>query len=339
MRSSIFLTLVIFLLTGCQSGFYRGPHSDHFNGVTFFNPGEEHHPRTKTEIFQQGQAILHQRWRKAEPWHIDSHALSQPKSAIKITFINHSTALIQTNKLNLLTDPIWSYRASALSWIGPNRLREPGIALTDLPPIQVVVISHNHYDHLDIETLKQLNQSFHPVFIVPLGNKVFLDHYHIDHVVELDWWQHIKINNMVITLLPAEHWSARWLTDVNKTLWGSYGFQVNQRKIYFAGDTGYSPHFKLIRARWGKPDLALLPIGAYIPRKILKSVHMDPAEAVQAYQDLGATCSLGIHYGTFMLSGENMAQPIRDLHIACRQQHVSRQQFFLLTEGNSWYLP
>jgi len=340
MRFYILLLLAIFMLEGCQSGFYQGPPSDHFNGVTFFNPGETQR-RSIEDVFEQGIAIKQQPWPSKFSAEQDAsiHQIHSSSNAIKITFINHSTVLIQTKKINILTDPIWSYRASPFSWIGPARMREPGIKFSELPPIHVVLISHNHYDHLDIPTLERLNKTFHPVFIVPLGNKNFLNGYKIYNVTELDWWQKFKINNTTITFLPSQHWSTRWLTDINRTLWGSYGIDSDGEKIYFAGDTGYSTNFKIIRSKWGEPDLSLLPIGAYEPRSLLQSVHLNPQDAIQAHNDLNSHYSMGIHFGTFQLSRESIEQPIKDLTIARQRTHVSDDKFFILHEGENWFFP
>ena len=338
MKTLVLLFLLIFTLTGCQSGAYQGPVSDHFNGTRFYNPGEEHE-RSIADLYHQGRSIHENPWPASLPAiHYQYLVQTGKHNGIKITFVNHATVLIQAKNLNILTDPVWSYRASPFSWIGPARVRPPGIEFSNLPKIDVVLISHNHYDHLDIETLQKLNEKFHPVFIVPLGNKNFLNHYKIYNVVELDWWQKYDTDHAHITFLPAQHWATRWLLDTNKTLWGSYGIEINNVKIYFGGDTGYSNHFKTIRAKWGSPDFALLPIGSYERRSQLKFVHLNPKDAVTAHNDLDSTASIGIHYGTFQLSSESLDQPINDLSVAKKKLHVSDNKFFILRQGGSWYL-
>lgn len=330
------LLLLLFSLIGCQYGYYQGPSSDHFNGYTFFNP-DQSQPITRIQVLKQLYYPWKYPWQSKKIYHYSSvHQI--PTKGIKVTFINHATFLIQSKELNFLTDPVWSYRVSPFSWIGPHRVREPGIPFNKLPPIHVILISHNHYDHLDIETLKKLNATFHPLFIVPLGNKVFLNAHHINNVIELDWWQHIKVKHAIITFLPAIHWSTRWIIDINRTLWGSYGIEVDNKKIYFAGDSAYNHLYKNIRIKWGTPDLALLPIGSYAPRSWLQSVHMDPTEAVAADLDLHSRYCIAMHYGTFQLSSESIQQPINDLYEAANNVHLSKNQFMILPEGHDWYL-
>lgn len=347
MKTLFFIFFSIFLVFLTWSFFsafytstYTGPISDHFDGKKFFNPG---YPSKKSSL-----TILRWWWgRNRAPWpeHVENKPHSKvtttiPSNKIKVTFINHSTILIQTNKFNLLTDPIWSERASPFTWTGPKRIREPGLSFDKLPPIDAVLISHNHYDHLDIPTLQQLEKQFHPIFITPLGDKNLLNRNGISNVIEMDWWQQHKFNNdITITFLPALHWSARWLTDRYSTLWGSYGIDIDKTKIYFAGDTGYTDNFKTIQKRWGKPDLAFLPIGAYLPEWIMKQNHLNPFEAVKAHLDLEARQSIAIHYGTFQLSDEAFDQPNSDLKKALKLNSLSDKQFLLLSEGESFILP
>jgi N-acyl-phosphatidylethanolamine-hydrolysing phospholipase D len=317
-----------------QTSSYRGPVSSHFNGKRFYNP-TPYQTRKFSDIIYWHFHSQRQPW----PNHVENTAqpdLSPVKNnEIKSTFINHSTFLIQTAKFNILTDPIWSYRASPFSWIGPRRVRDPGVAFEKLPKVDVVLISHSHYDHLDLSTLKKLAETFHPVFLVPLGDKELLNRYGIENVVELDWWQTYRFNDAVITFLPSQHWSARWLNDANMTLWGSYGIDLGARKIYFGGDTGYAKsNFELIKQKWGKPDLAFLPIGAYLPEWFMHSNHMNPRQAVEAHQDLESKKSIAIHFGTFQLSDEGIDQPVKDLQQAL-EQNPSAKNFVALKVGES----
>jgi L-ascorbate metabolism protein UlaG (beta-lactamase superfamily) len=243
--------------------------------------------------------------------------------------------LLQTQQLNILTDPVWSQRVSPFLSLGPKRVREPGILFSTLPPIHVVLISHNHYDHMDIQTLIKLNKKFHPVFLVPLGNKLFLNNYGIQNVIELDWWQHYAINNAKITFLPTKHWSSRWLNDKFRTLWGSFGIEVANQKIYFAGDTGYGHHFIDIKNKWGKPTIAFLPIGSYQPEWFMRDNHLTPEEAVKSHIDLGAQTSIAIHFNTFQLSDEAIDQPVHDLQQALKAHQLIDQEFIILKEGES----
>jgi L-ascorbate metabolism protein UlaG (beta-lactamase superfamily) len=342
MFTGVMITLVVLMFIGFliiahypDNIFYQGPITGHFNGKEFYNP-LPYVKRTRLDTLEW----MLTRERKQWPSHIDNspHPVMQNVAnagALRVTFINHSSVLLQTKSLNFLFDPIWSYRASPFQWIGPARVRKPGIAFSELPKIDVVMISHNHYDHLDIATLQALNTKFHPLFIVPLGNKKLLEDSGISNVVELDWWQKKRVANAVITLLPAQHWSARWLNDEFRALWGSYGIEVEKQKIYFAGDTAYENHFINIRKKWGTPKLAFLPIGAYEPEWFMRRNHMNPDEALKATEDLHATYSIGIHFGTFQLSDEAIDKPVADLNTAVDSYNLKNNKFFLLKEGES----
>jgi len=334
----IFTLFFTILLMGCQAGFYKGPITDHFDGEKFYYPGEikskENH---FYELVGLLVAVIQNQWPKKLP-SISYTTFPDHPNGMKIMFINHSTVLIQTRTVNFLIDPIYSYRASPFQWIGPKRVREPGVRYNDLPKIDVVLISHNHYDHMDTATLKALNKSFQPLFIVPLGNRAALHRLGIKKVIELDWWQKTQFKNADIIFLPAHHTAQRGLNDYNRTLWGSYGLQISGKKIYFAGDTSYNNHFKEIHAKWGTPDLAFLPIGAYKPRDLLKPYHMNPDDAVRSHLDLGSRQSMGIHWGTFQLAAESMDQPIIDLIVARKKWKVSEESFFVIQEGQLFYL-
>lgn len=342
MKFFILLPIVLILIFICAvylkspAGYYRGPTSDHFNGTLFFNPGHPQHKKSLIALFNWWFS------RERQPWPSHVNNISYPPlipvnkaDEIQVTFINHSTFLIQTKNCNFLTDPIWSERASPFSWIGPKRVRAPGIAFEKLPKIDFVLISHNHYDHLDVKTLLKLNHQFHPIFIVPLGNKMFLNKQGIDNVIELDWWQSSLVNKVRIHLLPAQHWSARWTNDRYFTLWGSYGVEIENKKIYFAGDTGFSHNFNLVYERFGKPDLALLPIGSFLPRWFMKENHLDPEEAVKAHIALHAKHSIGMHFGTFQLSDEPIDSPVIHLKAALTQHRLTEHDFSVLHEGES----
>jgi len=329
----ILLFCLALIVRFTQTSFYHGPISTHFDGKKFFNP-----PPYATKNFLDILRWSFQNNKQKWPTHVENTAhpdLSAPKhDEIKTTFVNHATVLIQTEKLTLLTDPIWSKRASPFSWYGPRRVRKPGIAFHDLPKIDVVLISHNHYDHLDIPTLQKLEKAFHPVFLVPLGDQALLQRYGMTHIVELDWWQTHHINQATITFLPTQHWSARWTNDKCATLWGSYGIEVANKKIYFAGDTGYSKHFTEIKQQWGRPDLAFLPIGSYLPEWFMQENHMNPGEAVQAHQDLDAKKSIAIHFGTFQLSDEGIDKPVEDLQKALTKTPTP-SSFLILQVGET----
>jgi N-acyl-phosphatidylethanolamine-hydrolysing phospholipase D len=262
------------------------------------------------------------------------------------TWIGHATVLVQSGGLNVLTDPVFSERASPVGFAGPKRAQPPGIALADLPPIDVVLVSHNHYDHLDRASVQQLNERArgNTLFLVPLGLGALLQEWGVTNVSELDWWDVHRQAGVEFRLVPVQHWSARGLHDRNETLWGGWAVFAPDLRWYFSGDTGYSSDFAQVRERLSPAardgvlfDLALLAIGAYEPRWFMKEQHMDPAEAVRAHRDLGARRSLGIHWGTFSLTDDALDQPPRDLAVARRSQGVADEDFFLLPIGGTWW--
>ncbi|MEJ8836951.1 MBL fold metallo-hydrolase [Ramlibacter sp. AN1133] len=260
------------------------------------------------------------------------------------TWIGHATVLVQSAGLNILTDPVFSERASPVSFLGPKRAQPPGIALADLPPIDVVLVSHNHYDHLDRLSAVQLNERSggRTLFLVPLGIKAFLERQGVTNVVELDWWDVHRFQGVEFHLVPVQHWSARGLDDRYQTLWGGWSVFAPDLRWYFSGDAGYSMHFAQTRERFASHaregtlfDLALLAIGAYAPRWFMADQHMDPADAVRAHKDLGARRSLGIHWGTFQLTDEALDQPPIALAAARQAQGVAEQDFFVLPIGGT----
>lgn len=308
--------------------------SDHFNGKRFFNTG----PYTKKSLWD---LIKWGITRNRGPWprtRMKHPEIKPPvvtgEQNVNICYINHASILISTKHINILTDPIWSERASPFSFVGPKRIQDPGIRFSDLPRIDIVLISHNHYDHLDIPTLKQLHNKFNPLFIVPLANKKILQKHGIQKIQELDWWQEKAIEDSVITLLPSQHWSSRTLFDRFKSLWGAYGILVNRKRIYFAGDTGYGKHFSEVYQHWGKPEVACLPIGAYEPRWFMHDNHMTPEEAVLAHLDLHASYSIAIHFGFWQLGDDGFEQPVIDLAHAIEKYEIDKNKFMVLPPGN-----
>jgi N-acyl-phosphatidylethanolamine-hydrolysing phospholipase D len=264
-----------------------------------------------------------------------------------VTWIGHATALVQCGGLNVLTDPVFSERASPLPFAGPKRAQPPGIALAELPPIDVVVISHNHYDHLDRASVTQLDERAggRTLFLVPLGLKPWFEQQGIRHVIELDWWDSRTVGGVEFHLVPVQHWSQRTTNDRNQTLWGGWAVFAPDLRWYFSGDAGYSRDFADTReklaahARDGALfDLALLAIGAYEPRWFMRQQHMNPAEAVRAHRDLAARRSLGVHWGTFELTDEPLDAPPRDLKVARQAMDVAEDDFFLLKIGQTrWF--
>ena len=252
-----------------------------------------------------------------------------------ITFIGHSTFLIQTAAGNILTDPMYSTRAGPWNLFGPRRVRPPAVRFEDLPPIATILLSHNHYDHCDLRTLRRLARRFDPLVVTPLGNAGLVRSAGVRKVEELDWWEDAATAGIPITLTPARHFSARTPFDRDRALWGGFVVQAGTRRIFFAGDTAYAPFFPDVRARLGPFDVALLPIGAYEPRWFMQSVHMNPAEAAQAHLDLQPAQSIGMHFGTFQLTDEGIDDPVRALAQARQVHGVDAGAFRALAVGET----
>ena len=252
-----------------------------------------------------------------------------------ITWIGHSTLLVQVEGLNVLTDPQWSARASPFSWAGPRRLGPPGLAFDDLPRIDVVVISHDHYDHLDLETVKLLAETRDPLFLVPLGLKAWFADKGMSRVEEMDWWQEHDYRGVKFVCVPAQHFSQRTLWDGNTRLWASWAVLSPERRLYFSGDTGYFAGFKEAGERLGPFDIAALAIGAYLPPEIMKSVHTTPEEAVQAFVDLDARVLLGIHWGAFDLADEPLAEPPARMLAEVRRRGIDAERAWILKIGET----
>jgi N-acyl-phosphatidylethanolamine-hydrolysing phospholipase D len=280
-------------------------------------------------------------------------ALLKAPALPAVTWIGHATALVQANGLNVLVDPIFSERAAPVQIVGPKRAQPPGVAMAELPAIDVVLISHNHYDHLDRNSVAQLDEkakvaSKKTLFIVPLGLKAWFNNIGIDSVVELDWWQYHTLQGVDFHLTPVQHWSARGLNDRSTTLWGGWAVFGEDFQWYYAGDTGYSRDFadtskhfadRQTAALGGGFDLALIPIGAYEPRWFMAEQHVNPTESVRIHQDVGAKRSIGIHWGTFKLTDEPLDQPPRDLALARQALGVNEADFGVLAIGESRQFP
>lgn len=314
--------------------------SDHCDGERFFNPGIE---------TDRGFADLW-RWRRTSrptPWP-ESRANSPypppPAPAtlapgtLALTFIGQATFLITTAAGTILTDPVFSDRVSPFTRAGPKRVRPPGIALKALPPIDLVLLSHNHYDHMDLASLRALCGTglSGPPVLTGLGNAAYLARRGIAEVRELDWWERTQSRpGFDVTFVPAQHWSSRSLFDRRRTLWGGFVVEVGARRLYFAGDSGYCGWFTAIGQRCGAPDLALLPIGAYEPRWFMRTQHMNPAEAVQAHRDLQAGQSVGMHFGTVQLTDEGIDAPLEALATARQEAGVPSGAFTTLDFGET----
>lgn len=314
------------------------PRSDHFDGRRFHDPDRVEHG---FRAFLQWM-LTRDRARWPE-WVDDPPAAPPPerveRGRMRVTFVNHATVLLQMDGLNLLTDPVWSERVSPLSWLGPRRHRHPGVRYEDLPPIDAVFVSHNHYDHMDTATLRRLSHDHRPRVITPLGNGRLLSRAGLERVTEADWWDSVDLGGEVrLTAVPARHWSNRAGVARNTMLWAGCVLEGPSGSALFAGDTGYGPHFREIRERLGAPRLALLPIGAYEPRWFMEPVHMHPEDAVRAHRELGASASVATHFGTFQLTDEGIDDPVRALEAALRGAG-EEAPFRVLAHGEGWEVP
>jgi L-ascorbate metabolism protein UlaG (beta-lactamase superfamily) len=331
-----------------MSRYYQGPVSDHFDGEHFFNHYRTP-PRNRSDLLRWrfGRRADRAKWPSWAP----SPYVDRPPARVdgqvngqvwRISYVGHASFLIQTAGLNMLLDPVWSKRASPFRHIGPKRVNDPGIAFADLPPIDVVLVSHGHYDHLDVATLSRLAAAHRPRIITPLGNDAIMRNRDPAIAAEAhDWGDRIAIGaGLWVTLVPTQHWSARSLSDRNESLWASFVIEGEAGRIYFVADSGYGDgaNFRAARERHGPLRLAILPIGAYEPRWFMQGQHMNPAESVQAFIDCGAEFALGHHYGTFQLTDEAIDAPLIVLGEALQATGIPETRFRTLRPGQVWEL-
>lgn len=321
--------------------YYRGPVSDHFDGLRFYNRDSKLADKSLLEVL---------RWtlsRKPPPWPevLDSITGIKPEPVVdglRVTHIGHATTLLQIAGLNILIDPVYAERASPVSWSGPRRKTPPAVAFADLPKIHVVLVSHNHYDHMDLKSLDAIWLRDRPRILMPLGNAGFLQKKHPEIEVESgDWWQQFSLaHHTQVTLVPSYHWSSRKIGDYRKALWCGFVLETPHGNIYLAGDTAYRDGdvFRRIRERWQSFVLALLPIGAYEPRYFMQPQHTSPEEAVQIALDTGTTVALGIHWGTFPLADEPYAEPAERFARALHDQEHTSLSGKPLRPGDCWQL-
>ncbi len=327
------------LLASCTAApAYTGQTSDHFDGTHFAN--RQPMKKTAGDMLRLGWGALSEAAEWPEWVEIEQQKVPRERvdDSLSVTFINHATFLIQVDGLNILTDPVYSERVSPSQLVGPRRVHAPGVRLEDLPPIDVILISHNHYDHLDEATLKTLlvRPGEEPVIIAGLGNGKLLSTFGSSRHRDLDWEQGLLLGGVEFIFTECRHRSGRGITDQMKTLWGSFVIKTSRGHLYFAGDTGYGPHLAATGERHGPFALSLLPIGAYEPRWFMKDVHLNPAEAVQAHLDLDSAHSIGIHFGTFQLSYEAIDQPVIELNEALADAGISGEIFRVLRPGETW---
>lgn len=315
---------------------YRGPVSDHFDGRRFHNASGAA-PHGLRDVLKW---VLHRQRGTWRSWTEASAGPAPPRRVddLRVTFVNHATTLIQISGVNVLTDPVWSDRVSPVSFAGPKRVRPPGIRFEDLPPIDVVLVSHNHYDHTDLATLRRLAARDAPLVLTGLGVSAILPR--AVRAAELDWWQSVDVApGVTVAAVPVQHFSGRGLSDRNGTLWTGFVVSAPAGRVFFAGDTGYGPHFREIARRFPEIRLAILPIGAYRPEWFMGPVHETPAQAVDAMRDLGATTAVGMHFGTFELTDEGEDEPPADLAKALDAAGEPRPRFWVLGFGEGRDVP
>ena len=346
-RAHIIFIIAAGLLISCTAN----PHYD---------PTKAHHTKSgfKNIYYEDNKglwALLKWRWQKLfkhspdpDDYHFETdtrhHAfLKNNTEKQTLTWIGHATFLIQFAGLNILTDPQFSNRASPVSWAGPKRVVPPAMKIKDLPEIDAVVISHDHYDSLDTASVIGLakHNHRHPItFIVPLGMKQWFDDLHLKsiQVVELDWEQSHTINDVTFTAEPCQHWGKRTLFDTNQRLWASWVIEAKGNRIFFAGDTGYSPLSKQIGNKYGEFQLALLPIGAYEPRWFMKAYHVNPDESVKIHMDIHSKYSVAMHWGTFILTDEPLDEPPRKLSEALQKYKIPESNFVVFKHGETRFI-
>jgi L-ascorbate metabolism protein UlaG (beta-lactamase superfamily) len=313
--------------------------SDHFDGRQFFDPdGVPPKPLRDVLRWQFGRERKRQSWPKWVPSpHADTPPARVAGDKVRLSFVGHASWLVQTADINILIDPVWSVRASPFRWAGPKRRNDPGIAFEALPPIDAVLVSHGHYDHLDVSTLSKLAARFSPRIVTPLGNDATMRAADSTLKAEaFDWHDRVELGNGVaVTLVPTRHWSARGLFDRNRALWASFVLETPAGKIYVVCDSGYGEgkHFRRVAAAHGPLRLAILPIGAYEPRWFMRDQHMNPSDAVMAFGDCAAEAALAHHHGTFQLTDEAIDAPLLALQAALDQAKIPRERFVALKPG------
>jgi L-ascorbate metabolism protein UlaG (beta-lactamase superfamily) len=317
--------------------YYEGPVSDHFDGTRFLDAEHGIPPKGTSEVLRWYVERKRAEW---PAWNASPFDDRPPRRVDdrtwRISYVGHASLLLQLAGFNILIDPVWSDRASPLTFLGPKRVNSPGIAFDALPPIDVVLVSHNHYDHLDATTLSAL-ATHRPRVITPLGNDTIIRSYDDSLGVEAhDWNARVDLGRGVaVTFAPARHWSARGLRDRNKALWCAFAIDTPAGRIFHVADSGYGDgyYFRSAREKYGPFRLAILPIGAYEPRWFMRDQHMNPEEAVQAMRDLGAELALGHHYGTFQLTDEAIDAPVQALATARTAAGLTPEQFRVLRPG------
>jgi L-ascorbate metabolism protein UlaG (beta-lactamase superfamily) len=310
--------------------------SDHCDGTRFFN------------VYDRTMRGMRDVWRwrrQAVPvaWPTEVHDPRQPlpparvdEGQIAVSFIGHATFLVRVGSLGVLTDPVFTSHAGPLGRFGPRRVRPPAFAIDQLPDVRVVLVSHNHYDHLQPKSLRALEQRFAPQFVTGLGLSAYLKRLGLNRVIELDWWQRTEdAAGTRITYVPAQHFSRRGLRDTNRSLWGGFVIERRDRSVYYAADSAYCPHFAEIGRRFPSLDVALMPIGAYEPRWFMNIVHVNPEESVRALHEVGAKHAVAMHFGSFQLTDEGIDEPVEALNRELAKPENSGLDFRVPAHGET----
>lgn len=335
-RNRICLLLLLsglLVLSGCATL----PVSDHYDGSRFYNPAadsSEHGFPEHVKWMWEMKTVDWPEWIQDAPKHTPPARIGNGQ--LRITYINQATLLIQTDSLNILTDPIFSDFAGPVSFLASKRIRNPGIPFDSLPSIDIVLVSHNHYDHLDLPTLVRIGKRDRPVLITGLGNKDLIDTTLFSKVYETDWWQNVETDagKIKITFVPALHQSGRGVFDENESVWGGFVLESSFGRVYFAGDTGYGQFVQPLHQRFPDFKLTILPIGSYEKRWMMKSQHMNPDDAVRLHLFLQSEQSIGMHYATFLEHPEqSVDQHEKDLEVALKNYQINRDRFLILKFG------
>ena len=320
--------------------YYEGPPSAHFDGERFFNPGVPPPIGNRRNFASRWAAADRAQW----PDHLPVAPSVPPRrvdgAAMRVTWVGHSTVLVQTAGLNILTDPIWSERASPFPFIGPRRVRAPGVRFEDLPTIDLILVSHNHYDHMDLPTLGRLWQRDRPLIVTSLGNDTVIANAGV-RAVARDWGGRVDVRPGVEVIVRRNHhWGSRWFTDRNRALWSAFTVRLPGGNIFFGGDTGWGDGSWVGEAAQDGPfRLAIIPIGAYIPRDVMMGSHVDPAEAMRIFEALDPVRALGVHWGTFQLTFEAIDDPPRRLAALARARRLAPDRFVATEAGRGFDVP
>lgn len=330
----VLLTVIIGYLLSAKG--YDGNKTDHFDGKKFQNLSGVP-ANGLPQVFKYITTRKPEAWTRNYETFVRDTPLEIPEHhQVKITFVNHSTFILRYDNMTVLTDPVWSKRCSPVQFAGPARFRPPGVRFEDLPPIDLVVISHNHYDHLDKITIQKLIKEHNPKFVVPLGLDHLIRKWGATHIEALDWWQTSSFNDLKVKSVPANHFTSRGTFDRDQTLWCGYILEKNGHKVYFAGDTGYGDIFKEIGKHEVTIDVSLIPIGAYLPRWFMSPIHVSPKESVMIHKDVNSQQSIGMHFGTFALADDGPDRPLIDLSQERKKQGIEDKAFIVPEEGHTY---